>query len=161
MIGTNDRINTKPILGPLANNGGPTLTHALLSGSPAFDKGKRDAIPTLALATDQRGQPRPFDFPSITNAPGGDGSDIGAFEANPPPLSIVASGKNLVLSWLFEGPGFRLESATNLPASNNWTLISGTPAAIGNRFYVTNPPNASHKVYRLIYPWIYHHFKPR
>src|SRR6185369_9160810 len=132
LIGTNDRINTNPVLGQLANNGGPTFTHALLTGSPAFDKGKRAAIPTLALTTDQRGQPRPFDFPSISNAPGGDGSDIGAFEVNPPPLSIVASGKNLVLSWLLEGPGFRLESVTNLPASNNWTLIGGTPAALGN-----------------------------
>jgi hypothetical protein len=152
LIGANDRLNTKPILGPLANNGGPTFTHALLTGSPAFDKGKRDAIPTLALTTDQRGQLRPFEFPSITNAPGGDGSDIGAFEANPPPLSILASRTNLVLSWLLEGPGFRLESITNFPASNKWTSISGTPAVLGNRFYVTNPPNASRKFYRLIYP---------
>jgi hypothetical protein len=152
LIGTNDQINTNPILGPLANNGGPTFTHALLIGSPAFDKGKRDAIPSLALNTDQRGQPRPFDFPSIANALGGDGSDIGAFEANPPPLNIVASGTNLVLSWLLEGPGFRLESVTNFAASNNWTLISATPVAIGNWFYVTTPSNASHKFYRLIYP---------
>jgi hypothetical protein len=64
----------------------------------------------------------------------------------------VASGTNLVLSWLLEGPGFRLESVTNFPASNNWTLISGTPVAIGNWFYVTTPSNASHKFYRLIYP---------
>jgi hypothetical protein len=152
LIGTNDQINTNPILGPLANNGGPTFTHALLTGSPAFDRGKQDAIPTLGLTTDQRGQPRPFDFPSIANAPGGDGSDIGAFEANPPPLNIVASGTNLVLSWLLEGPGFRLESVTNFPASNNWALIGGTPVAIGNWFYVTTPRNAPHKFYRLIYP---------
>jgi hypothetical protein len=152
LIGTNDHINTNPMLGPLANNGGPTFMHALLTGSPAFDKGKRDAIPTLALTSDQRGQPRPLDFPSITNAPAGDGSDIGAFEAGPPLLSTVASRTNLVLLWLVAGPGFRLESATNLLASNKWTLISGTPAALGNRFYVTNPPNASRKFYRLIYP---------
>src|SRR5439155_6109974 len=29
-----DRIDTDPLLGPLADNGGPTLTHALLPGSP-------------------------------------------------------------------------------------------------------------------------------
>jgi hypothetical protein len=68
------------MLGALADNGGPTKTHALLSGSPAIDQGK-----TLAAATtDQRGLQRPFDHPAIPNAAGGDGSDIGAFEDQPP-----------------------------------------------------------------------------
>ena len=53
-----------PLLGPLGDNGGPTPTHALLSGSPAIDNGY-----SLAL-TDQRGVPRPQ----------GIASDIGAFE---------------------------------------------------------------------------------
>jgi predicted outer membrane repeat protein len=61
-----------PRLGPLANNGGPTRTHALLPGSPAIDHGDN----TDAPATDQRGVSRPRD---------GDGNgsrivDIGAFE---------------------------------------------------------------------------------
>src|SRR4029077_1270322 len=34
-----------PLLGPLANNGGPTLTHALQSGSPAIDHGDPAASP--------------------------------------------------------------------------------------------------------------------
>jgi predicted outer membrane repeat protein len=34
-----DQINTDPMLGPLQDNGGPTLTHALLPGSPAIDHG--------------------------------------------------------------------------------------------------------------------------
>ena len=66
---------TDPKLGPLADNGGPTNTHALLAGSPAIDKGNTD------LGTDQRGEPRPFDDPSIAPATGGDDSDIGSFEA--------------------------------------------------------------------------------
>ena len=70
-----DQINTNPQLGPLQNNGGPTLTMALLTGSPAQDKGKR-----FNVTTDQRGLPRPTDIPSIPNASGGDGSDIGAVE---------------------------------------------------------------------------------
>lgn len=64
-----------PKLGALANNGGPTNTHALLARSPAIDKGNTD------LATDQRGEPVPFDDPNIAPATGGDNSDIGSFEA--------------------------------------------------------------------------------
>ena len=63
-----------PNLGPLQNNGGPTLTHSLLAGSIAIDQGNS------ALATDQRGFTRPYDDPTIGNAPGGNGSDIGSFE---------------------------------------------------------------------------------
>jgi hypothetical protein len=152
LTATGDQIHTNAMLGPLQNNGGPTFSHALLAGSPAIDQGKRDAIPSLALNTDQRGQPRPFDFPSIANASGGDGSDIGAFEAVQPLLSIIASGPNVVLSWPAPGPVYRLESLTNLAASSNWTFVSGTPTAIANQFYLTNPANASSKFYRLIYP---------
>ena len=42
-------------LGPLADNGGPTWTHALLAGSPAIDAANDAACP----ATDQRGVARP------------------------------------------------------------------------------------------------------
>lgn len=48
----------------LFNNGGPTRTHALLTGSPAIDAGDTE------LGTDQRGYPRPS----------GSADDIGAFE---------------------------------------------------------------------------------
>lgn len=61
-----------PLLGPLHDNGGPTLTFALLPGSPAIDAGS----PTTCPPTDQRGFFRPVDG-------NGDGlaiCDIGAFE---------------------------------------------------------------------------------
>ena len=57
-----------PLLGPLQDNGGPTLTHALLSGSPAIG-----AVPVANCSeapTDQRGVMRPQ----------GPACDIGAFE---------------------------------------------------------------------------------
>jgi len=50
-----DKLNRNPKLGPLANNGGPTLTLALLSGSPALNI---DPTP-CPLGTDQRGVHRP------------------------------------------------------------------------------------------------------
>ena len=51
-----------PMLGPLAQNGGPTLTQALLPGSPAIDA----ADAAFAPPADQRGAPR--------------GPDLGAYE---------------------------------------------------------------------------------
>jgi len=51
--GPGDQINTDPLLGPLQNNGGPTLTHALLPGSPAIDAGDPNFVPPPS--TDQRG----------------------------------------------------------------------------------------------------------
>jgi hypothetical protein len=78
-----DQPSTNPGLAPLASNGGPTRTMALLPTSPAIDKGIAGG-----LTTDQRGRKRPVDFPWIANATGGDGSDIGAFEVQtltPPP----------------------------------------------------------------------------
>ncbi|MGI8551158.1 MAG: choice-of-anchor Q domain-containing protein [Dehalococcoidia bacterium] len=68
-----DLPNTDPKLGPLQNNGGPTLTMALLPGSPAIDAGGTpDANPTCIQGTDQRGP----GFPRLING----ACDIGAFE---------------------------------------------------------------------------------
>ncbi|MBI5304853.1 MAG: hypothetical protein HY868_22145 [Chloroflexi bacterium] len=51
---TGDKPTTNPLLGSLANNGGATQTHALLSGSPAINTGDNNGCPS----TDQRGQSR-------------------------------------------------------------------------------------------------------
>jgi len=79
VFGNNNLIGVNPLLGPLADNGGPTQTHALLPGSPALDTGNS------ALTTDQRGQTRSVDLAGVANAPGGNGSDIGAYEAQSAP----------------------------------------------------------------------------
>ena len=84
-----------PMLGPLQDNGGPTWTQALLPSSPAIDAGACDDPPT-----DQRGVPRPFDVPWITNVDGG--CDIGAFELDAPYPVLLISGRSadsLTLSW--------------------------------------------------------------
>lgn len=64
-----------PLLGPLQDNGGPTKTQELLYGSLAIDKGKYSGS-----STDQRGYARPVDLTTVSNALGGDGNDIGAYE---------------------------------------------------------------------------------
>jgi hypothetical protein len=61
-------VGVNPLLGPLANNGGPTLTHALLPGSPAIDSGSN----SQGLSFDQRG----FGFARVIGA----AADIGAYE---------------------------------------------------------------------------------
>ena len=64
-----------PLLGPLRNNGGPTRTHALLSGSIAIDHGNN----VKSLTEDQRGiltDTMPFPYP----LPSGPFTDIGAYE---------------------------------------------------------------------------------
>jgi hypothetical protein len=63
-----------PLLGPLKDNGGPTMTHALLGGSPALDAGDSNACPS----TDQRGILRPWDG----NNDGLAVCDVGAYELN-------------------------------------------------------------------------------
>ena len=77
-----------PLLGPLADNGGPTLTHALQTGSPAIDRGDPAAPPQ-----DQRGYGR-------VGVP-----DVGAFEfggvattlANISTRAFVQTGDNVMI----------------------------------------------------------------
>jgi hypothetical protein len=75
LTGPGDQINTDPLLGPLQNNGGPTLTHSLLPGSPAINAGDPNFTPPPLY--DQRG-PR---FRRVVNGR----IDIGSFEAQPQP----------------------------------------------------------------------------
>lgn len=69
-----------PMLGPLADNGGPTRTHALLSGSTAIDAGTDD----LRFAHDQRGP----GFARVI----GVAADMGAFETGAAADQIFANG---------------------------------------------------------------------
>jgi hypothetical protein len=67
--GAFDQVVANAGLAPLANNGGSTLTHALLAGSPAIDT----ADAAICPLTDQRGILRPQ----------GSGCDVGAYEFEP------------------------------------------------------------------------------
>lgn len=75
---TGDITNSDPLLGPLAlNTPGATMTHAILSGSPAIDT----ADPVTFPPTDQRGIARPQ----------GPRADIGSYEfAALPPTAVPA-----------------------------------------------------------------------
>lgn len=75
-----DIVGANPRLQSLANNGGPTQTHALRSNSPAVDRGNNNLLPSTFTA-DQRGLPR------RRNAR----IDIGAFELQTKPTKSLDS----------------------------------------------------------------------
>jgi DNA-binding beta-propeller fold protein YncE len=142
-----------PQLGPLANNGGPTLTMALLHGSPALDAGD-DALlgPPYHLTTDQRG------FPRNTGAH----VDIGAFQFQPiaaPPVLITlpgsaASGFQLAFTNT-SGATFSVLTATNLGLpSSNWTVLGQALELTTGQFQFTDPQttNAPQRFYRVSSP---------
>ena len=79
-------INTDPKLGPLQDNGGPTLTRALAADSPAIDYVRVNT----GVTVDQRGFTRPV----------GPWADIGAYEYEPPPLCFPVKspdGKSAII----------------------------------------------------------------
>lgn len=91
-----DLVDVDPLLGPLWDNGGPTLTHALLPGSPAID-----AIPVANCIYDDDGDPG---TPEVTltedqrgvGRPQGVACDIGTYElvsgeTTPPPTPTPIS----------------------------------------------------------------------
>lgn len=113
------------MLGPLANNGGPTQTHALLAGSPALDAG--DNVRAIdadnnALTTDQRGTGRIADSADAgTTAT----VDIGAYEFHQTldEISDKTINEDTTLSLAFAvgdgGPAVTSVTAT----STNTTLL--------------------------------------
>lgn len=106
--GTGDQTGANPMLAALANNGGPTKTMKLLAGSPAIDAGV-----AAGSTLDQRGMPRPVDDPGVANTGGSDGTDIGAYEAEP--SCILACPTNITVS----------NDAGQCGAAVNYTTPSG------------------------------------
>jgi hypothetical protein len=112
--------NADPILGPLDDYGGPTLTMVLLTGSPAIDSGSTATAP----ATDQRGRTRPY----------GAAADIGAFESSAPFIvkgNISGSTEVVIIN----------AGSTNVAVTNSGTYWFRTLAA-GS--YVILPTNANY-----------------
>ncbi|MBL8247936.1 MAG: hypothetical protein JNK95_06165 [Candidatus Competibacter sp.] len=113
-------------IGPLANNGGPTLTHLPVAGSLMIDAGNNALIPA-GITTDQRGA----GFPRIA----GNAVDIGAVElsSSAPPATGAAVGVFRDGQWFLDANGngawdgcgtefcfTGFGQAGDLPASGNW-----------------------------------------
>lgn len=111
--------NTNAGLTPLGFYTGQTPTHGILGSSFAFDKGNN-----FGFTTDQRGLSRPFDIISISNVPGGNGADIGAFEAQAPNSARVSISGRVTTE---TGQGIKGVIVQLIDQNNNVRLIrSGT-----------------------------------
>ena len=69
----------------------------------------------------------------------------------PPMLNARKSGTGLVLAWATNGPGFVLEYATSLPATN-WLAASPPPVVVDGQNVVTNTMTGQAVFYRLRQP---------
>jgi hypothetical protein len=108
------RNNTDPMLTPLGAYGGPTLTMALLPGSPAIDA----ANPAYCPPVDQRGVPRPQ----------GGGCDIGAVEAAHLSLQNRGDGSWSITQGAAPGFSCALQVSTNLVDWSNLQTVVGDPS---------------------------------
>ena len=95
-FGANDRSNVQANLGPLAPNGGPTRTHALLLGSSGIDGGTNSSCD----AKDQRGISVPTSI-GTTRALDGDGNgtatcDVGSYEVKRDGVAPTVIGVDLL-----------------------------------------------------------------
>ena len=104
-----DLSGVDPMLGPLEDNGGSSLSHAPRAGSPAVDAGYDAAAPSA----DQRHARRPE----------GDASDIGAVELDAPPSRAPVSE---VDAYVIE-PGQVLTIDSTSGVLTNDTSQSGAP----------------------------------
>ncbi len=105
-----DLWNVDARLDTLRDNGGPTMTHALLTGSPAIDGGGPPSP-----FTDARGLARPFDLPWIANP--ANGLDIGAYEFIDQSPYLILSNRTAA--------GFTLAWATNSVLQKTLALPAG------------------------------------
>lgn len=125
-------------LGPLSDNGGPTLTHALLLNSPALDKG--DNSITLAAPfigppfIDQRGA----GFSRIVDGPDVDATatvDVGSFEQQVPLSEIANANSNEDMQLIVPFHVGDRSAITSITAtSSNQTLVPNHP----NHLHVTD-----------------------
>jgi hypothetical protein len=149
---TGDQLDVNPLLGPLGNYGGPTLTMALRSGSPAIDRGNSFGSPV-----DQRGFARTLDDTNVVNAIGGDGADIGALEVDARfrIVEMRRGGSDVALSLMTVlGRNYRAEHTNNLASSNatSWTTFTESVPGNGHMLWVTNLGGANQplRFYRAV-----------
>ncbi len=136
-----DLFGVDAMLGALANNGGETKTHSLLSGSPAIEAGD-PAVPgsggTACEATDQRGVARPIDG----NLNGSALCDIGAFEAaEGSAAAVVVVNESIIVSDAPQvTPPAVINVAENILVSDAPTLLPAAMINVAENILVSDVP---------------------
>ena len=108
--GLGDILNANPLLGALANNGGPTLTHLPAANSPVIDAGTNAGCGPL----DQRQTGRPIDG----NGDGNNVCDIGSVEASTRPFVACGTRPNVSAAPAPGQPG-RIQATITAQGANN------------------------------------------
>jgi hypothetical protein len=104
-------VNLNPLLQPLANNGGPTQTHALGAGSPALGRGDAGVCADSPVnGVDQRGTSRPQ---------GGGSCDSGAFESSNPGIPVHYLSQATYNVTEGDGGGFATNATVRVNRTNN------------------------------------------
>ena len=117
--------STMPLnLGPLTDNGGPTLIHALLSGSPAIDTGD---CSNDTVKTDQRGVARPQ----------GSACDIGSFEFGASTSDEISfwpkkGGNSGLVTIIIRGNGLQNGAIVRL-VKENVVILEGQYTTVTNK----------------------------
>jgi predicted outer membrane repeat protein len=130
------------ILSPLQDNGGPTLTHALLALSPAIDAGNPTGCldaDGLILTIDQRGYARPVDGDNTR----GPRCDMGAFEydspGKPTPTNTATSTRTPTATATRTATPTRTSTPTRTPTAT----VTQTPTATSTNTPGPSPTNTS------------------
>jgi len=139
-----DQILTDPMLGPLQDNGGPTLTHALLPGSPAMNLGDPKFTPPPSF--DQRGH----GFDRVVNGR----IDKGSFEVQTAPgppyqiydIGVVQPGDSASQGFGVSPGGIAVGRSIRTGGSQafTWTFkggIAGLPNLPSRSYAVSNSAN--------------------
>jgi hypothetical protein len=138
-----------PLLSPLADHGGPTLTHSLAHASPAIDAGGMSYMGPW----DQRGEP----YARAVDGTGNSAkvADIGAFERQPSDniAPVADAGGNLNTATFslttLDGSGSYDEDHGPDKLTFLWEIVSGNPTA------QINSPNSPFAEFLALVPGVY------
>jgi CSLREA domain-containing protein len=133
-------------LGPLQDNGGPTLTHALQAGSPAIDAGNPSGCVdynNVALTIDQRGFARPIDGDGDGNAR----CDMGAFErlssGTPTPTNTPTATNTATPTRTPTSTSTHTATPTNTPSPSPTSTSTATQTPTATATHTATPTNTS------------------
>ena len=155
-----DKSGVNPQLGPLQDNGGPTVTMALAPRSPAID-----AIPPgtngcgTTVTTDQRGVPRPqgsgcdmgaYEYEALVYVANADSGPVTAYSANATgpvqPVRSIQNPQNFQTTWdpwgVTFGPSSQLYVQSFLFDATTFVFPEGSSTP-GRIFQVNSPDSES------------------